>query len=100
MTFVLSRTLLSCAGQVVSLQEAPNSEMKSQPRFRRLFMAVLLLTGLLSALGLAQSAPRLLATTDARAVVRSVRLVPGPAVEILSSRPLVPTINNLDNPPR
>jgi hypothetical protein len=29
-----------------------------------------------------------------------VRVLPGPAVEILSNRPLVPTISNLDNPPR
>src|SRR5580704_13706214 len=43
---------------------------------------------------------KLLATTDAPVLVRSVRVLPGPAVEILSSRPLVPVISNLDNPPR
>ena len=32
--------------------------------------------------------------------MRSVRVVPGPAVEILSSRPLVPVIRKLENPPR
>ena len=44
--------------------------------------------------------PKLLATTDAPVVVRSVRVLPGPALEILSSRPLVPTISKLDNPSR
>ena len=43
---------------------------------------------------------KLLATTDAPVFVRSVRVLPGPAVEILSSRPLVPAISTLDNPPR
>jgi len=42
----------------------------------------------------------LLATTDAPVVVRSVRVVAGPAVEILSSRPLIPVISKLENPPR
>jgi hypothetical protein len=48
----------------------------------------------------AQSTPKLLATTDTPIFVRSVRVLPGPAVEILSSRPLVPAISTLDNPPR
>jgi hypothetical protein len=50
--------------------------------------------------GGAQSTPKLLATTDTPIFVRSVRVLPGPAVEILSSRPLVPAISTLDNPPR
>jgi hypothetical protein len=54
----------------------------------------------LIASGAAQSTPKLLATTDAPALVRSVRVLPGPALEILSNRPLVPIISNLDNPPR
>ena len=74
--------------------------MKSQPCVRSLLGAVFLLTGLLIASGEAQSTPKLLATTDAPVVVRSVRVLPGPAVEILSSRPLVPAISTLDNPPR
>ena len=74
--------------------------MKSLPRVRGPFLALSLLTGLLIASSPAQSTPKLLATTDAPVVVRSVRLLPGPAVEILSTRPLVPTISKLDNPPR
>jgi hypothetical protein len=78
-----------------------NSQMKSRPRNRSRFAA--LLAGLLIASSAAQSTPKLLATTDAPVVVRSVRVLPGatgPAVEILSSRPLVPSISRLDNPPR
>ena len=74
--------------------------MKSQPCVRSLLGAVFLLTGLLIASSAAQSSPKLLATTDAPVVVRSIRVLPGPAVEILSSRPLVPAISTLDNPPR
>jgi hypothetical protein len=74
--------------------------MKSLPRVRSPLVALSLLAGLLTASGTAQSAPKLLATTDAPVVVRSVRVLPGPAVEILSSHPLVPAISTLDNPPR
>jgi len=74
--------------------------MKLLPRVRGPFLALSLLTGVLIASSPAQSTPKLLATTDAPVVVRSVRLLPGPAVEILSNRPLVPTISKLDNPPR
>src|SRR5580704_2579550 len=51
----------------------------------------------------AQSSPKLLASSDNPAVVRSVRPLAeanGPAVEIISSRPLVPAITKLENPPR
>jgi hypothetical protein len=51
----------------------------------------------------AQSSPKLLASSEAPAVVRSVQpLVEanGPVVEIISSRPLVPDIGKLENPPR
>jgi hypothetical protein len=74
--------------------------MKSLPRVRNSLVTLSLVTGWLIALGAAQSAPRLLATTDAPVVVRSVRVLAGPAVEILSSQPLVPAISTLDNPPR
>src|ERR1700685_331832 len=74
--------------------------MKSQPCVRNSPAALLLLAAWVIASGAAQSNPKLLATTDAPVVVRSVRVLPGPAVEILSSRPLVPVISNLDNPPR
>jgi hypothetical protein len=77
--------------------------MKSLPRLRSQLVALSLFTGLLINLGMAQSAPKLLATTDAPAIVRSVRVFAGPAgpiVEILSNRPLVPDINKLDHPPR
>jgi len=50
-----------------------------------------------------QSAPKLLASTEAPIIIRSVRVLPGPsgpAVEILSSRPLAPSISRIDNPPR
>ncbi|MGA9965021.1 MAG: AMIN domain-containing protein [Terriglobales bacterium] len=74
--------------------------MKFQPCIRSALVALALLTGLLIASGGAQSTPKLLATTDTPIFVRSVRVLPGPAVEILSSRPLVPAISTLDNPPR
>jgi hypothetical protein len=74
--------------------------MKFLPRVRSQFFATALLSGLLIASSTAQSEPKLLATTDAPVVVLSVRVLPGPAVEILSSRPLVPTISKLDNPSR
>jgi hypothetical protein len=74
--------------------------MKSQPCVRSSLAALLSLTAILIASGAAQSTPKLLATTDAPALVRSVRVLPGPALEILSNRPLVPIISNLDNPPR
>jgi hypothetical protein len=74
--------------------------MKFQPCVRSALVALALLTGLLIASGGAQSTPKLLATTDTPIFVRSVRVLPGPAVEILSSRPLVPAISTLDNPPR
>jgi AMIN domain len=78
----------------------PNSAMKSQPCVRSALAALLLVTGVLLTSSAAQSAPKLLATTEAPAIVRSVRVLPGPAVEILSSRPLVPAITTLDHPPR
>jgi hypothetical protein len=62
--------------------------------------ATTLVGGLLIASSAAQSTSKLLGTTDAPVVVRSVRVVPGPAVEILSSRPLIPVIRSLENPPR
>jgi hypothetical protein len=74
--------------------------MKSQPCVRSALVALALLTGLLITSGGAHSTPKLLATTDTPIFVRSVRVLPGPAVEILSSRPLVPAISTLDNPPR
>jgi hypothetical protein len=64
---------------------------------------LLLLSAVLIASGWAQSTPTLLATTDPPVVVRSVRVVSGyagPAVEILSSSPLVPVISTLDHPSR
>jgi len=74
--------------------------MKSLPRVRSRWFALALVIGLPIALSTAQSNSKLLATTDAPVVVRSVRVVPGPAVEILSSRPLIPVISKLENPPR
>jgi hypothetical protein len=50
----------------------------------------------------AQSTPQLLATTDV-ATVRSVQMIQspdGPVLEVVSSRPLVPVIKKLENPPR
>jgi hypothetical protein len=74
--------------------------MKFQPCVRSALVALAMLTGMLIASSGAQSTPKLLATTDTPIFVRSVRVLPGPAVEILSSRPLVPAISTLDNPPR
>jgi hypothetical protein len=62
-----------------------------------------MVAALLITVGAAQSAPQLVASTEPPIVVRSVRVLPGqmgPAVEILSNRPLVPAITQLDNPPR
>lgn len=50
----------------------------------------------------AQSTPQLLATTDV-ATVRSVQMIQspdGPVLDVLASRPVVPTIHKLENPPR
>ncbi len=50
----------------------------------------------------AQSAPQLLASTEV-ASVQSVRMISawdGPAIEILASRPLAPSISKLENPRR
>src|ERR1700721_279701 len=74
--------------------------MKSLPRVRSRWFALALVIGLPIASSTAQSTSKLLATTDAPVVVRSVRVVAGPAVEILSTRPLVPVISKLENPPR
>jgi len=77
--------------------------MKFLPSVRSLLVAPLLLSGFLIGSSRAQSTPKLVATTDAPVVVRSVRVVSGsagPAVEILSSHPLVPVITMLDNPSR
>ena len=74
--------------------------MKFLPRVRSRSFVLALIANLLVAASTAQSTSKLLATTDTPIVVRSVRVVPGPAVEILSSRPLVPVIRKLENPPR
>jgi AMIN domain-containing protein len=58
---------------------------------------------LVPATAAAQSSPRLLASSESSAVVRSIQALSepnGPVVEIISSRPLVPAISKLDNPPR
>jgi hypothetical protein len=64
--------------------------------------AALLLLGLILARAGAQTAPQLLASTEI-ATVRSVIMVPdrdGPAVEILATQPLAPSISKLQNPLR
>lgn len=58
---------------------------------------------LIPAAAAAQSSPKLLASSESPAVVRSVQGLAepnGPVVEIISSRPLVPAISKLENPPR
>jgi hypothetical protein len=88
---------------VVSLFLSIYSAMKPLPRLRSLLVALSLITASLIGTCAAQSNPQLLASTDRPVVVRSVRVLAGqagPVVEILSSRPLVPTITKLDNPPR
>jgi hypothetical protein len=88
---------------VVLLLLSIYSPMKPLPRLRSRLFALSLFMGLMIASGVAQSTRQLLASTDPPVVVRSVRVLPGqagPVVEILSSRPLVPTITRLDNPPR
>ncbi len=65
----------------------------------RLICALLLIP----AAAAAQSSPKLLASSESAAVVRSVQPLAeanGPVVEIISSRPLVPAISKLENPPR
>jgi hypothetical protein len=77
--------------------------MKLLPRFRSSLVGLLLFSALLIASIQAQSTPTLLATTDPPVVVRSLKVVngyAGPAVEILSTSPLVPVISTLDNPSR
>ena len=85
---------------VISLIKHLTFLMKFLARVRSRLFALALVTGLLVALSSAQSTSRLLGTTDASIIVRSVRVVPGPAIEILSSRPLVPVLSKLENPPR
>jgi len=56
-----------------------------------------------SGVAAAQSRPRLLASSESPAIVRSVRPLAeasGPVVEVISSRPLVPAISKLENPLR
>jgi len=51
----------------------------------------------------AQSSPKLLASSEGAAVIRSVQALAegnGPVVEIISSRPLLPAISKLESPPR
>lgn len=63
-----------------------------------LFVAILI-----CASSQAQSHPQLVASSDNPATLRSVRALPendGPAVEIISSRPLAPAISKIDNPSR
>jgi hypothetical protein len=58
---------------------------------------------LIPAAAAAQSSPRLLASSENPVVVRSVQPLAeanGPVVEIISNRPLVPAISQLENPPR
>jgi hypothetical protein len=77
---------------MVGLGSIPN--MKLVP-----FIGALLLIPVAAA----QSGPKLLASSENPAVVRSVQPLEeanGPVVEIISSRPLVPAISKLENPPR
>lgn len=74
--------------------------MKCLPRVRTQVFALALITTSLVNARAAQSTSKLLGTTDAPIWVRSVRVLPGPAIEILSTRPLVPAIRKLENPPR
>jgi AMIN domain-containing protein len=69
-------------------------------RFLRSICTCLLL---LMTAAVAQSSPRLLASSENATVVRSIQAsaeANGPVVEIISSRPLVPAISKLENPPR
>jgi len=64
-------------------------------------VCLLVIAGLMP--GNAQSKPQLLASTEPPTNVRSVRVVAsksGPALEIISDRPIVPVIRKLENPPR
>jgi hypothetical protein len=80
--------------------------MNSLPRIG-IELVGLLLAGLLAIPSRAQSSPQLLASTEPHqnpvAIVRTVQVLAGPdgpAVEILSNHPLVPSISRLENPPR
>ena len=88
----------SRGGGIVSF--TPTFGMNSLPRTGAELVGSLLLTGLLAITAAAQSSPQLLASTEPQpvgvAVVRSVQVLAGgdgAAVEILSSRPLVPSIS-------
>ncbi len=64
------------------------------------FISALLL---IPAAAVGQSSPRLLASSENPAVIRSVQPLAeanGPVVEIISSRPLIPAISQLENPQR
>ena len=78
--------------------------IKSWPRTVAAVIASALMAGAFtSSSSTAQSKPQLLASTEPPAIVRLVQVVPerdGLAVEILSSRPLLPTIKKLGDPPR
>ena len=68
-------------------------------KVQRFIVVLLLLIGAAAA----QSSPKLLASSESPAVVRSVQPLAeanGPVVEIISSRPLVPAISKLEDPPR
>ncbi len=66
-------------------------------------LALLSLLGLFPALAQAQSGPKSVAGTEKPVTIRSVRALPesgGAAVEVISSRPLVPAISKLESPSR
>jgi hypothetical protein len=78
--------------------------MKCLPLIGSRVAVFCLLVFLMLPAAIAQSSPQLIASTEKDlATVRSVQVVPGhdgPAIEIIASRPLVPTITKAENPPR
>jgi hypothetical protein len=77
--------------------------MKSLLRIGSQLIVLLLLGGILAPNSGGQSPPHGNQPPAKAAIVRSVRVISdkdGPAVEIISNRPIVPTIEKLDSPPR
>lgn len=85
---------------VVSFSKKRFPDMKWLQRSR--IPAILLTSSALVAAVVAQSTPSARPNEDV-ALLTSIRALPegdGPAVEIVATRPVVPTIRKLDNPPR
>ncbi|MBZ5572179.1 MAG: AMIN domain-containing protein [Acidobacteriia bacterium] len=79
------------------------SDMKFLPRTVAGLATLSLVLSPVSGTADPQASPKSAASTAKPVIIRSVRALPeggGAAVEVISSRPLVPAISKLENPPR